>query len=131
MAKKQSTSEHDEQVALFRMAKLHEKKYPGLELMHAIPNGGARHIAVAAKLKAEGVKAGIPDIFLPVPRGNAHGLYIELKAEAGRVTDAQREMMAGLSRQGYACLVCYGWEKAWREIEAYMKSETILLGPLF
>jgi VRR-NUC domain. len=123
-------SEHEEQVRLFEVCKLHEKKYPGLELIHAIPNGGERHAAVAAKLKAEGVKAGVPDIFLPVPKGNAHGLYIELKAIGGSVTDKQRAMMAGLSRQGYACLVCYGWENAWREIEAYMKTESVHLGVL-
>jgi len=77
-------SEHQEQCALMRMCRLHERKYPGLELIHSIPNGGARHIAVAAKLRAEGVRAGVPDIFLPVPRGSAHGLYIELKRKGGR-----------------------------------------------
>ena len=123
-------TEHQEQAALMQMCRLHEKKYPGLELIHAIPNGGQRHIAVAAKLKAEGVKAGIPDIFLPVPRGNAHGLYVELKAKGGKVSDAQRDMLAALSKQGYACLVAYGWEQAWKEIEAYMKSETVHVGPI-
>lgn len=121
-------TEHEEQVALFKVMKLHEKQYPGLELAYAIPNGGHRHPAVAAKLKAEGVKAGVPDLFIPVPRGNAHGLYVELKAKGGTVSDAQRTMMAVLSKQGYACIVAYGWESAWGEIEAYMKSEIIQLG---
>lgn len=118
-------TEHQEQSALMTMCRLHENKYPGLELIHAIPNGGQRHIAVAKKLKAEGVKAGVPDIFLPVPRGNAHGLYIELKAKGGRVSDAQRTMLAALAEQGYACIVAYGWENAWDEIEAYMKSKAV------
>lgn len=113
-------TEHQEQAALFRVAGLHEKKWPELAQMFAVPNGGQRHIAVAAKLKAEGVKAGVPDIFLPAPRGAAHGLFIELKAKGGRVSDAQRAMLAALARQGYACLVCYGWEEAWREIQAYL-----------
>lgn len=118
-------TEHQEQAALMRVCRLHENKYPGLELIHAIPNGGQRHIAVARKLKAEGVKAGVPDIFLPVPRGNAHGLYIELKAKGGRVSDAQRNMLAALSSQGYACIVAYGWENAWGEVKSYMESKTV------
>ena len=121
-------SEHAEQASLIRMCELHEAKYPGLELIHAIPNGGKRHVAVAKKLKAEGVKAGVPDVFLPVPRGDAHGLYIELKAKGGNVSDAQRNMLTALEKQGYACIVAYGWENAWAEIKAYLESTTILLG---
>ena len=127
-----TASEHQEQKTLMQMCKLHEKKYPGLELIHAIPNGGHRHVAVAAKLKAEGVKAGVPDIFLPVPRGKAHGLYVELKAKGGSVTPEQRKMLGALEKQGYACVVAYGWEGAWREIEAYMQSgEVALLSEVF
>lgn len=115
-------SEHEEQVKLINHCKDHEEKYPELALIHAVPNGGARHPAVAAKLKAEGVKAGVPDLFLPAPRCSAHGLYIELKAKGGKVSDKQRTMMAALARQGYACIVAYGWENAWAEIESYLKA---------
>jgi hypothetical protein len=130
IAKGRKPSEHAEQVALMKICKEHEVKYPELKLLHAIPNGGQRHVAVAAKLKAEGVKAGVPDLFLPAPRGNAHGLYIEMKKPGGSVTQAQRRMMAALAAQGYACLVCYGWENAWREIEAYLKSKVVHIGVL-
>lgn len=126
MKKKQT--EHQEQAALMQVARLHEKKWPELALLHAIPNGGQRHVAVAAKLKAEGVKAGIPDLFLPVPRGNAHGLYIELKAKGGNVSDSQRKMLAALAAQGYACLVCYGWEPAWEEIQKYLAGPVYVFG---
>jgi VRR-NUC domain. len=120
-------TEHQEQKALFRLFKLHERRYPELALAHAIPNGGHRHAAVAAKLKAEGVRAGVPDIFIPAPRGNSHGLYVELKTKGGRVSDAQRKMMAALAGQGYACLVCYGWEPAWEEIKAYLEIADVLV----
>lgn len=122
MKKDGSMSEHDEQVALMKICKLHEKKYQGLELIHSIPNGGARHIAVAKKLKAEGQRPGVPDLFLPVPKGNAHGLYIELKAKGGRVSDAQRNMMECLHKQGYAIMVAYGFESAWSGIKNYLEA---------
>ncbi|MGL5474235.1 MAG: VRR-NUC domain-containing protein [Citrobacter braakii] len=120
-------SEHEEQAQLIRHCKEHEAQYPELALIHAVPNGGARHPAVAAKLKAEGVKAGVPDLFLPVSRGNSLGLYIELKASGGKVSEEQWIMLGALARQGYTCIVAYGWEKAWAEIESYLKSGTVLI----
>lgn len=65
-------TEHWEQVQLFEWS----ENLPELKLMHAIPNGGKRDIRVALKLKEEGVKPGVPDIFLPLSRGGKHGLYI-------------------------------------------------------
>jgi hypothetical protein len=59
-------------------------------MLFAIPNGGARHKAIAGKLRAEGVRAGVPDICLPVPRGEYHGLFIELKRpKGGHVSEEQ------------------------------------------
>ena len=64
---------------------------PELRLLHAIPNGGKRLKSEAARLQAMGVKPGVPDLCLPVPRGKYHGLYIELKRlYGGRVSPAQR-----------------------------------------
>jgi hypothetical protein len=67
-------SEHDEQVALFKMIRLYSIKHPALKNAFAIPNGGQRHKAVAAKLKAEGVSPGYPDIALDWPSRDYHGL---------------------------------------------------------
>ena len=64
-------SEHQEQAALFRWAWFAQVKHPALALLYAIPNGGHRHKAVAARMKAEGVKAGVPDLCLPVARGGS------------------------------------------------------------
>src|SRR5262245_9032875 len=104
--------EHEEQKALFTWAALAAGKRPELALMFAIPNGGQRHPAVAKKLKAEGVKAGVPDICLPVARGDYNGLYVELKTVNGRATDTQKQWMADLAKQGYAVQLCYGWVMA-------------------
>ncbi len=123
-----TASEHEEQVRLFEVFKINAAKYPELDGCFAVPNGGERHVAVAAKLKSEGVRSGIPDIFIPAPRGNSHGLFVEMKSRKGSVSKNQAHMMSVLSRCGYACIVAYGWENAWREIEEYLKSKTVEIG---
>ena len=113
-------SEHDEQVALFQRIKLLANKYPELHLLFAIPNGGHRHLAVAKKLKAEGVKAGVPDLCLPVPKGQFHGLWIEMKVKPNRTTQSQRKWLTALHEQGYKTKVCYGQDEAWDCIMEYL-----------
>ena len=115
-------TEHDEQVSLFQLAAHMSGKYPELRLMHTIPNGGLRNPVVASKLKAEGVKAGVPDIFLPEARGGYHGLYIEMKRiKGGRLSTEQAQWIADLLGQGYAVYKCEGWVKAKEIIESYLK----------
>lgn len=114
-------TEHQEQVALFEWAAWMAKHIPELRLMHAIPNGGKRDIRTAAMLKAEGVKPGVPDIFLPVSRGGKHGLYIELKRRRGGVVSkAQEAWIRALMHQDYVCAVCHGADEAKDAILTYM-----------
>jgi len=113
-------SEHDEQVALFTWAGLVSKKYPELKMLFAIPNGSLRHIAVARKLKSEGVKSGIPDIFFAVARGEFHGMFIEMKYGKNKTTTQQNEWIETLTEQGYLCIVCYSWTDAQWAIEQYL-----------
>jgi hypothetical protein len=83
---------------------------------------GARGILrVATKLKAEGVKRGVPDYCLPVARGRYNGLYLELKAPGGRVTVEQNWWIDKLEDQGYAAGVCYGADEAIRILETYLR----------
>ena len=113
--------EHEEQRMLMQWWALYSKS-KGLSecLLFAIPNGGFRHISVAMKLKQEGVRAGVPDLFLALPSGNYHGLFIEMKkAKGGRVSDSQNAVMTRLVRQGSACAVCHGWTAAKKRIESY------------
>ena len=117
-------TESVEQQCLFRWAAISAAAHPELRLMFHIPNGGSRSRAEAGRFKAEGVKAGVPDICLPVPRGGYHGLFIELKrTQGGVVSPEQGEWMAELARQGYRVCLCRGWEKAMRAIERYLKME--------
>ena len=98
-------SEHDLQVAVFEWAA--NSGIPELDMMYAVPNGGHRHKAVAGRMKAEGVKAGYPDINLDVMRGGYGGLRIELKVGRNKPSQAQREWLARLDAQGYKTAVCY------------------------
>jgi hypothetical protein len=112
--------EHIEQAAVFAWARLAEPAYPELALLFAVPNGGVRNKVTAARLKAEGVKRGVPDMWLPVARGDCHGLVIELKAKGGRPTPEQRVWLAALEAQGWRALVCVGREQAIAALEQYL-----------
>ena len=116
-------SEHDEQVAVIQYMQLMQKQHPELELLHAIPNGGDRHPAVARKLKKEGVRRGVPDLCLPVPRGRYHGLYIELKSGYGKATEEQKIWLHKLTEQGYLACLCNGADAAIRTIMEYLGLE--------
>lgn len=95
---------------------------PALAWIHAIPNGGLRDPASAALAKAEGVRRGIPDIFLPYPKGNLHGLYIELKKPGKfNVSMDQKEFVAYALQHGYCAVVCVGWEEAVSAVVQYLK----------
>lgn len=114
-----SGTEHGHQAALFCWANNNVKRIPSLRWLHAIPNGGLRHPATAARLAAEGAKRGIPDIFWPVSCGGFHGLYIEMKVGKNQPTQEQREFMDHASVHSYAVAVCYSWLDAVQVIEDY------------
>lgn len=115
--------EHQEQVHLMQWWALAHKLF-GIpeQLFFAIPNGGERNVIVASKLKAEGVRAGVPDLFLAVPHGAFSGLFIELKkTKGGRVSPNQTLMLEALKTRGFATAVCHGWIEAKTTIETYLK----------
>ena len=116
-------TEDEEQIWLFSWAKINSGKWPELELMHHIPNGGMRSKSEAARFKAMGVKRGVSDVFLPVAKGGYHGLYIELKAKDGRPEKEQKDWIAAVREQGYYAAVCYGGFEAANLVGAYMKGE--------
>ena len=118
-----SLSEHHEQVAIFEWAELNMVKYPALENLFAIPNGGQRSGRTGAMLKAEGVKSGVPDLCLAYPCGNYHGLFIELKKRNGKpsdVSEAQQDWINRLNQAGYLAIVAFGAKEAVNEIIKYL-----------
>jgi len=102
-------SEHIEQrefVSAFR------KRHPDVRIF-AIPNGEARSRTTGARLKAEGVSAGVPDLFIP-----AWLVWIEMKRQrGGAVSPAQRDWHRYLESIGHTVIVARGQEDAWKHIE--------------
>lgn len=113
-------SEHSSQTALFCWSA--SSGISELRWLFAIPNGGLRDSRTAGKLKAEGVKAGVWDIFLPVPitkwEGVSCGLFLEMKTEEyrnkkdGGLRPEQKEFLDFVADQGYTTAVCYNWQEA-------------------
>lgn len=116
-------TEHGEAVALMRVVRLHEARFPALKMLFAVPNGGDRHKIVAAKMKAEGVKPGVPDYLLPVSRPGYLGLAIELKSLTGYASKEQKQWIADLRSAGWRAEVCRGWDDAWRVVREYLDIE--------
>lgn len=118
----QIPSENAEQAALFQWAAFNAAKSPELRLLYAIPNGGIRDGRTAAILRKTGVKAGVPDVCLPVKRGTYGALYIEMKrAAGGRVSVEQKIWLNALAAAGNRAVVCKGWEQAAQTITDYLQ----------
>ena len=114
-------SEAAEQETVIQWCGWHEGKHPELKLIYHVPNGGSRNTLEAANLKRQGVKAGVPDLCLPVPKNGFHGLYIEMKYGKNKTTEKQKEWLEALRGQGYYTAVCYGAEEAETVIAGYLK----------
>ena len=115
-------SEHQIQSALISWWHLQHKAYglPAFALF-AIPNGGARTPATGAMLKREGVRKGVPDLLLAVPRKTYHGMFIELKAGKNKETVEQKAFLDFAEKQGYIACVSNSWEDTRKKIEDYLK----------
>ncbi|MEG1501942.1 MAG: VRR-NUC domain-containing protein [Synergistaceae bacterium] len=83
----------------------------------AIPNGGARNIVTAGKLKAEGVSRGVPDLFIP-----EWGFWIEMKKRKGGLVSAdQKDWINYLNTKGYKAVVCKGCMEALEAVKQRQK----------
>lgn len=117
---KENPTEHAEAVHFMRLVNLHQGRYPALRNLFAVPNGGDRHRIVAAKMKAEGVRPGIPDYVVLFPVEPHHGLAIELKSMTGYASREQKEWIERLRANGYRAEVCRGADQAWRVVCEYL-----------
>lgn len=120
--------EDTEQMGVIDWANWNTGRFPELQLLFHVPNGGKRNAAEAARFKAMGVKAGVPDLCLPVPMNGFAGLYIEMKYGKNRTTKEQEKWIEALRQQGYKVAVCYGGVAATKELESYLQGTRTKLG---
>ena len=107
--------EHAEQVGFLNWFRV---RFPPV-LIFAIPNGDHRAITTAKRLKAEGVVAGVPDLFIP-----QWDLWIEMKRrEGGRLSEDQRRIIAHLQSVGHHVIVGRGAEDASRQVLAWVENK--------
>ena len=113
-ASRRGELEHIEQVHIILWTDGGEiaDRYPNARKIFAIPNGGHRNVVVAGKLKAEGVRAGVPDLCFPEARGGYFGLWIEMKVRPNRPSAEQLQHIAQLNADGYLAVICWSAEEA-------------------
>jgi VRR-NUC domain len=127
---KLASSEYAEQVALFEWVTWQHVAHPELRLLFHIPNGEKRPARTGARLRASGVRAGVPDLCLPVARGRYHGLFCELKSRHGRCSHAQRDWIAALQDEGYWAGVVRGWDEVRGLLLAYLALPRVPWNPV-
>ena len=75
-----------------------------------------------ARLKAEGMVAGVADLLLLIPTDEYGSLAIEMKTPTGRLSDSQKEWREVYERAGNKYIVCRSFEQFMCEVVDYMKN---------
>jgi len=119
-------TEHQIQSEYFKILAWNESKFPDLRFVFACPNGGKRHIGVAVKMKREGVKRGVPDIFIPIPKMDnllciISGKWLETKTDIGKQSKEQKEYQKFLLDKGYNYALCRSVDELLDETENYLQ----------
>jgi len=115
-------TEHELQSSFISWCNLESRKIMELSLIFSIPNGSNKSITTAMKFKREGLKSGIPDLFLPVARGGYHGLFMEWKrSDKEKLKPKQIEWNGKLTKQGYFCVTVSDVIIAEQVIKRYLR----------
>ena len=116
-------TESEEQKMVFEWATLSMGRFPELALLFHIPNGSNKSISEAIKFQEEGLKAGVPDLCLPVAKQGYNALYIEMKRTVGgRLSKNQKWWIEQLRKYGNRVEVCKGFDEAVAVLEDYLES---------
>lgn len=124
-------SEHSEQSAVIDWARKLENLYPELGMLFAVPNGaklpyvkdpksGRRYSPEAFKLRAEGLRKGVPDLCLPVARQGFCGMFVEMKVGDNKPSPEQVAYLDALAGHNYYAAVCWGADDAISSIAEYL-----------
>ena len=120
-------SEHDEQKSVLRWFALQYPEYRGC--LFSIPNGSflagnkAQRGRQMNKMKAEGFKPGVSDLFLMVANDEYHGLFIEMKDQKKTKSSVSKEQFGHIELaelRGYRADWCPGFESAKELIANYL-----------
>jgi hypothetical protein len=115
-------SEYYEQCQYFALVKYNYKRFPELRLAFGTMNGVPVSIGLAVKMQKAGNIPGVPDIVLPIARGEWHGLMIEMKRQkGGSVSPAQDKYHDMLFTAGYKVIVARGYRGAFEETIRYLQ----------
>jgi len=112
-------TEHDHQKIVISTIR---RDFPGV-LIFAIPNAGTASPQRGARLKEEGLLAGIPDLMIARAAQGFHGLFVEMKTLAGSASKEQKAVIAKLQAEGYRCEVAKGYDCALKIIRDYLESK--------
>ena len=119
--------EYDEQKEVISWFDSTYRQYKAL--LFAIPNGSflagdARMRTIqASKLKRAGQRNGVPDLMLPIPSHDYHGLFIEMKRiKGGVISMEQKRWIESLNNNGYLAVVCNGADEAKTLINQYLSN---------
>lgn len=96
-------------------------QYPKIsKLLFAVPNDRKQSVIQGARYKASGLRSGVSDLILLIPKGKYHALCIELKSEKGKLSDNQKEWLILAEMQGNYCIVCYSFDEFVLQINSYL-----------
>ena len=112
-------TEHHMQARFFAVIR---RTHPNL-LAFAIPNGFLKTKTMRIRAWREGVLSGVPDVFIPMPRGSHHGLFLEFKTTKGRVSPTQQEFLNLVASRGYRAEVVYSLKQALEVLKDYMHED--------
>ena len=107
------------QIEFFRQVPLFFPRLPD-KLLFAVPNGGSRHKIEAANMKRQGVKAGVADVILQIPKKGFASLCLEFKTKTGRQSKEQREYQRQVEMAGSKYVVVRSVEEAIFVMKKYL-----------
>lgn len=86
-------------------------------------NEGIRPGGQGRRIKREGLRKGVADLCLSVPRKGYGALYIEMKKPGGRISPAQEEWGANAIKHGNLWVVCYSFEEFEKVVTDYLSTD--------
>lgn len=121
--KPRADEEHQHQTTFFDVLRLNEREFPALAFVFAIPNAAIRSKKERIRVLEEGLKKGVPDVCIPIPRHGYHGAWMENKSTNGKLNANQKAFLEFLTGAGYATKVCYNVDEQIAFIEWYLGIE--------